>query len=165
MEIIYLLIGSNLGNKRLNLEQARDRISRELGPVITASSIYKTAPWGKSDQPDFYNQAVMVNTILTPAKALEKIQSIELTMGRTRHEKWGSRIIDIDILFWGERSINASNLTIPHPEIPNRKFVLITLAEINSNFIHPTLNRSVSELLKSCPDTLVVELATDVTDS
>lgn len=157
METVYLLTGSNLANKKQNLDQARDQISRLIGPIITSSSIYKTAAWGKTEQPEFYNQIITLVTGLTPFQVLDVIHSIEDTMGRERGEKWGTRIIDIDILFWGDQIIQETNLSIPHPGIPNRKFVLIPMAELNKNLIHPEIKRTIASLLESCEDTLRVE--------
>lgn len=153
----YLLIGSNLGNRTEHLALARQEISRLLGPIITQSSIYKTAAWGKTTQPDFYNQVIVVTSTLLPHQALTEIQKIEERLGRFRVEKWGARTIDIDILFWGETIVQDNDLTIPHPEISTRRFTLIPLAEVAPSRIHPILNMSISDLLAICPDTLPVE--------
>lgn len=165
METIHLLLGSNLGNRSGNLLQARQHISRQLGPVITGSSIYKTSAWGKPDQPDFYNQLLVVNTETSPHQALSIIHAVERDMGRQRLEKWGSRTIDIDILFWGNLILHDDQLTIPHPGIPERKFALIPLAEIDKDFIHPGTLKSISELLEACPDTLSVSKLDPTTNS
>lgn len=163
METVYLLTGSNLANKKQNLDQARDQISRLIGPIITSSSIYKTAAWGKTDQPEFYNQVITVVTGFSPFQVLDMIHSIEETMGRERGEKWGTRIIDIDILFWGDKIIQETNLSIPHPGIPYRKFVLIPLAELNKDLIHPANHKTIASLLESCTDDLLVEKLTEFT--
>jgi len=165
MEIAYLSLGSNLGNRIQHFFKARHHISREIGTVVTVSSIYKTAPWGNSDQPDFYNQVIVIQSQLTPQRALEFIHDIEKKMGRDRVEKWGPRTIDIDILFWGSRQLSESNLTIPHPGIPLRKFVLIPLIEVNPEMIHPSLGIPMQFLLKSCADTLAVEKLDSTEDS
>jgi 2-amino-4-hydroxy-6-hydroxymethyldihydropteridine diphosphokinase len=154
---IFILLGSNLNDQLGNLAEARLQISRLAGQVITTSSIYKTAAWGNSEQPDFYNQVIELRTSLSPEKLLATILTIESAMGRIRDEKWGARIIDIDILFWGGLIVQQAHLTIPHPQIPNRKFTLIPLNEIAPEFLHPTLNKKVSELLEDCQDKLEVE--------
>jgi 2-amino-4-hydroxy-6-hydroxymethyldihydropteridine diphosphokinase len=157
METIYLLLGSNLGDRYRNLDLARQQISRQIGTLVTQSSVYKTAAWGKTNQPAFYNQVVAVKTVLSPRKALEILQSIEEALGRTRAEKWGPRIMDIDILFWGDQIVNEPNLTIPHPGIPQRRFTLMPLVEIRKDFIHPILRRDMKALLEECTDSLSVE--------
>lgn len=157
MTTVHLLLGSNLGNREHNLELAIREIGRLLGPIITASSVYKTAAWGNTDQPEFYNQVVVATTGKSPEEALRAILNIEDQLGRKRTEKWGSRIIDIDILFWDDQVISTPELTIPHPGIPQRRFTLIPLLEISPDFVHPVLQKSVHELLQDCTDTLPVE--------
>lgn len=154
---IYILLGSNLGDRQENLDRARLEISRNMGPIITASSLYKTAAWGNTDQPDFYNQVISIHSSHDPMKLLSGIQLIEQKMGRIRKEKWGPRIIDIDILFYGNLVSSSEELTIPHPGIPNRKFTLLPLAEIAPDFIHPILKKSILEMLEACQDDLPVE--------
>lgn len=165
METVYFLLGSNLGDRRENLIRARQEISRSIGPVITTSSIYKTAAWGKTDQPDFYNQIIVVETDFHPLQALAHVQKIEKDMGRDRIEKWGARLIDIDLLFWGDKIINNTSLTIPHPGIPFRRFTLVPLNEINKRLIHPVMQITVAELLEACRDDLSVEKLEDITGS
>lgn len=157
MTTVHLLLGSNLGNREHNLQLASREIGRLLGPIITASSVYKTGAWGKIDQPDFYNQVIVATTEKSPEEALMAIRNIEELLGRTRTEKWGSRTIDIDILFWDDQVISTPELTIPHPGIPQRRFTLIPLLEISPDFVHPVLHKSVYELLQECTDTLSVE--------
>lgn len=157
MTTVHLLLGSNLGNREHNLQLANREIGRLLGPIITSSSVYKTSAWGKTDQPDFYNQVVVTTTLKSPEEALQAIRAIEDHLGRKRIEKWGSRIIDIDILFWNDQVISTPDLTIPHPGIPYRRFTLIPLAEISPDFVHPVLQKSVQQLLQECTDTLSVE--------
>jgi 2-amino-4-hydroxy-6-hydroxymethyldihydropteridine diphosphokinase len=154
---IFILLGSSLGDRQENLDRARQEISRSVGEIITTSSIYKTAAWGNTQQPDFYNQVIEIRSAHDPEKLILDTQRIEQKMGRTREEKWGPRIIDIDILFYGDSVISAENLTIPHPEIANRRFTLLPLAEIASDFIHTILKKSVLQLLEDCKDDLPVE--------
>jgi 2-amino-4-hydroxy-6-hydroxymethyldihydropteridine diphosphokinase len=160
----YLLLGSNLGNRTKHLALARQEISRAVGRIITQSSIYKTAAWGKTDQPDFYNQVVVVATSLNPHQALKSVQKIEHSFGRNRAEKWGARTLDIDILFWGDSILQAEDLIIPHPEIEKRRFTLIPLAEIAPFLVHPVLNKNIGDMLLVCPDNLPVEKLTNPTD-
>lgn len=114
---IFILLGSNLGDRQENLDRARQEISRSVGEIITSSSIYKTAAWGNTLQPDFYNQVIEIHSAHNPAKLISTTQLIEQKMGRTRKVKWGPRIIDIDILFYGDSVISNENLIIPHPKI------------------------------------------------
>jgi 2-amino-4-hydroxy-6-hydroxymethyldihydropteridine diphosphokinase len=158
MESVYLLLGSNLGDRLENINHAHQQISRVAGRVITGSSIYKTAAWGKTDQPDFLNQVVLIETSLSPFDALAQLQQIERSSGRTPSEKWDARILDIDILFWGNQVINEPGLKVPHPGIPERKFTLIPLHEINPHLIHPLNGKTIAELLRECTDPLPVEL-------
>lgn len=155
---IFILLGSNLGDRQENLHQARLQISRHIGAIITASSVYKTAAWGNTQQPDFYNQVIEIRSSLDPVMVISETQLIEQKMGRTRIEKWGPRIIDIDILFYGNSVLSSKTLTIPHPEIANRRFTLLPLAEIAADFVHPILKRSVQEMLTDCKDNLPVEI-------
>lgn len=154
---IFLLLGTNLGDRLENLRITRSEIEAHVGKILDASTTYHTAAWGKMDQPDFYNQVIRINSSLSPEEILEKILSIEQRLGRKRLEKWGARLIDIDILFIGNTQINTPSLKVPHPEIVNRKFTLVPMAEIASDFVHPLLKRKISELLEECPDKLPVE--------
>ena len=153
---VYLLLGSNLGDKKANLEQAIELIIRAAGKINQLSKIYKTAAWGKEDQPVFYNQVIVTETNLHPHELLAKLLRIEAQLGRTRFEKWGERIIDIDILFYDNRIINTTTLKVPHPEIQNRRFTLVPMAELEPEFVHPTLQKSMLKLLSVCKDKLEV---------
>ncbi|HEX5172224.1 MAG TPA: 2-amino-4-hydroxy-6-hydroxymethyldihydropteridine diphosphokinase [Cyclobacteriaceae bacterium] len=148
----FLLLGSNLGDVRQNMIDAQKKITESIGPIVTKSSIYKTAPWGITNQPEFLNQVVLVNTSLDPTALLSKAMSIEHEMGRLRKEKWQARIIDLDILFYNDEIINEKNLTIPHPGIPVRRFTLKPLVEIAPDYIHPVYLRKLSDLLNECDD-------------
>jgi 2-amino-4-hydroxy-6-hydroxymethyldihydropteridine diphosphokinase len=151
-----ILLGSNLGDRSSNLDKARRFIGREIGKIVTASSIYETAPWGKTDQPHFLNQVIEIECPFAPHELLHSLKAIEQRLGRTSSEKWGSRVLDLDILFYSSELIKEDNLTIPHPEITNRKFVLIPLNEIIPDFIHPKHNKTIRELLHECSDQLEV---------
>jgi 2-amino-4-hydroxy-6-hydroxymethyldihydropteridine diphosphokinase len=152
----FLLLGTNLGDRKKNLTVARNTIELNVGPIIKASSIYETMAWGKTDQPDFLNQALEVETEAPPLHVLHEILEVEKMMGRTRKEKWSERVIDIDILLYGNEIITSPELTIPHPELPHRRFALVPLTEIAADFIHPVLRLTIAELLSRCPDLLEV---------
>jgi 2-amino-4-hydroxy-6-hydroxymethyldihydropteridine diphosphokinase len=153
---VFLLLGTNLGSRAANLAEAIHAIDQYVGKIINVSSIYETAAWGKTDQPAFLNQAVEIVTPLCPEETLNNILSIEERLGRRRNEHWGERIIDIDILFYGTTILDSSLLTIPHPQLANRRFTLIPLNEIAPDFVHPILKKSVAELLLNCTDGLGV---------
>jgi 2-amino-4-hydroxy-6-hydroxymethyldihydropteridine diphosphokinase len=157
MNTVYLLLGSNIGNSEEQLRLAIGNIEKQLGKVIASSSIYQTAAWGKTDQPDFLNQVIIVETEQWAQDALSLILNIEEKMGRVRTEKNAPRIIDIDILFFNEAIIQEKELIVPHPEIQNRLFVLIPLNELNPDYIHPLLDKSLHQLLIECKDVLNVK--------
>lgn len=156
MGSVFLLLGSNLGERLANLLEARQLISRQSGKIVTASGIYRTAAWGDQTQPDFYNQALEMEPFAEPHETLLSLLEIEKKMGRVRNEKWGSRIIDIDIVLWGNDHIKLPDLIIPHPHLQDRKFVLVPLAEIAPQTIHPVLKKNILQLLAECTDTLGV---------
>ena len=156
-KIVYLLLGSNLGDRNALIEEAIVAIQQEIGQVSSRSSIYETAAWGKEDQPGFLNIALGVATTLGAQEVLVRALNIEKDLGRVRLEKWGARLIDIDIIFYGDEVISiAGQLEVPHPEMHKRKFVLVPMAEIASNYIHPVLNQTLPEILSSLPDDLKV---------
>ena len=157
MNTIYLLLGSNMGNNEQQLLDAMSHISQQIGKVTDKSSLYATAAWGNTNQPDFLNQVVMVQSELAAVPLLEKILFIEKMMGRVRTTKNAPRVIDIDILFFDKEIISTANLTVPHPEIENRRFVLIPLNELSPDFVHPISGSTVNTLLKNCTDALDVK--------
>lgn len=156
MKGIYLLLGSNLGDSRGMLKSAVELIELKLGKVVDCSSIYKTKAWGVENQPNFLNQVVEIESSLTPEKLLKEINQIEERLGRVRYEKWHSRIIDIDILYYGKKIVDTDDLKIPHPENQHRNFVLVPMAEIAADLIHPQLGLNQRELMENCSDTLDV---------
>lgn len=158
MKGVYLLLGSNLGDSERVLHQAKSIIEARIGAVIKASSTYLTKAWGIENQPDFLNQVLELDTELDASEVLKCILEIEQELGRIRFQKWGTRIIDIDILYFGNLIIQAKDLVVPHPENQNRNFVLVPMAEIAPDLIHPVLQLSQTELLKNCPDKLEVVL-------
>ena len=162
METVYLLLGSNLGNREANLRLCLQRLSA-MGKITAVSCLYQTKAWGKTDQPDFYNQAVALLTKDSPEKMLNHILALERELGRTRHEKWGSRIIDVDILLFGGKIIESGKLNVPHPQLPSRRFALTPLAEIAPDVIHPVLKKSIADILADCTDPLeVTRLHTEI---
>ncbi len=157
MNQAYLLIGGNMGNRARNLERARVFLCDEAGNIFSQSSIYETAAWGKTDQPSFLNQALALETQLSARVLLKTILGIESRMGRFRQEKNGPRVIDIDIAFYNDDIIAETGLYVPHPEIQNRRFALVPLAELDPQKIHPVLKKSVQQLLTECKDPLPVK--------
>jgi len=158
MNISYLLIGGNEGDRVVQLSTARNSITAACGEIRRESSLYETAAWGKTDQPDFLNQALEVATIQEAPDWMATLLDIEKTMGRRRGTRYGARNIDIDILFFNNSIIRMPQLIIPHPEIQNRRFVLAPMEEIAPFFIHPVLGRTIRELLAACTDPLPVKI-------
>ena len=157
MNKAYLLIGGNEGDRFLHMQQARANIEHICGVIEQVSSVYQTAAWGKTDQAYFLNQALLLTTALGPQALLHLILSIEEKTGRKRTVKNAPRIIDIDILFYNQEIISAPDISIPHPRMAERRFVLEPLNEIAPGFIHPLLGKSVQQLLRECTDTLAVK--------
>ena len=157
MNKVFLLIGGNMGDRLQNLHQAIDLLAATCGPVTQQSAVYETAAWGKTDQPAFLNQALALTTALTAQELITTVLSVEETMGRHRLEKFGPRIIDIDILFFNDVVMQEPNLTIPHPQLQNRRFVLAPMEEIAPELVHPVLKKTIEQLLLECPDQLEVK--------
>ena len=150
------MTGGNVGNRLVNLQHARDKIQEYAGEVLKESDIYETAAWGFLEQPSFLNQVLLISTHFKAEELLEKLLMVELELGRKRIQKMGPRTIDIDILFYNNEIISSPNLTIPHPQIANRRFVLTPLNEIASDFVHPIFKKTVGQLLAVCADGLEV---------
>lgn len=156
MNKLFLITGGNIGDRKKNLETAAALIQKQIGKISRLSAMYETEAWGVTNQPPFYNQVLEVETPLSPREVLHLILEIEEEMGRKRSIKNAARNIDIDILFFNNEIINEHNLTIPHPEIINRRFVLLPLLELEPHKIHPVLNKSIQELLSETKDKLKV---------
>ena len=150
MSRIYLGIGSNLGDKEQNIKAAIQLIKERVGDIIIQSSICTTMPWGFHSDNIFMNAAVCVETNLTPMQVLSVIKMIEMEMGRTTKSSQGmyaDRIIDVDLLFYEDKIINEVMLTVPHPLLQYRMFVLLPMVEIAPDFVHPVLKLPIRELL------------------
>jgi 2-amino-4-hydroxy-6-hydroxymethyldihydropteridine diphosphokinase len=155
--ILYLLLGSNLGEKKKQINQAVDLIVAKIGPVIKQSSFYETEPWGFSSKENFLNKALQILTSLSPEEVMQKIGEIEKWFGRERSGKsYSSRTMDIDILFYDGLVLDKEILKIPHPLIQDRRFVLVPLDEIAHELVHPVFLKTIEELLRECSDSKVV---------
>jgi 2-amino-4-hydroxy-6-hydroxymethyldihydropteridine diphosphokinase len=151
--LVYLSLGSNLGDRSENLNIACDRIQKSLGRKIAVSQIYESAPWGYSSVHHFYNCCISLLTRMDPWQLLDGILAIEQSMGRIRGgTSYSDRLIDLDLLFYGDRVIDDHRLTVPHPRMEERRFVLMPLAEIAADFVHPVHRLTVQEMLEHCPD-------------
>lgn len=157
MNTIYLLTGSNMGNRLAALEQSARLIGQQAGSIRRASAIYETAAWGVEEQATFFNQVLELETSLKPKALLIVLQSIEIAVGRQERAKWTARVIDIDILFYDREIIDTPTLKVPHPYLHLRRFTLVPLAELIPDFVHPLIQLSVQELLDNCEDPLEVK--------
>ncbi|MBB5637420.1 2-amino-4-hydroxy-6-hydroxymethyldihydropteridine diphosphokinase [Pedobacter cryoconitis] len=156
-KMVYLLLGSNLGERKELVNEAVSKIDACVGKVVTRSAMYETAAWGKEDQPPFLNLAVGVETKMTANELLVSVLAIEQELGRVRLEKWGARLIDIDVILYGQEIIDeGERLQVPHPRMQDRKFVLEPLAEIAGEVVHPVFKQNISTLLSLLKDNLTV---------
>ncbi|RKD14345.1 2-amino-4-hydroxy-6-hydroxymethyldihydropteridine diphosphokinase [Pelobium manganitolerans] len=160
MKRVFLGLGSNVGDKMAYLQKALALVAERVGAIEKVSSFYATKAWGKTNEDDFYNAAVEMQTNLTAFEVLKTVQKIETELDRVRKEKWGARTVDIDVLFYESDVIATEELKVPHPFITDRRFVLVPLAEIAEQLIHPIKKKSVQKLLEQCTDNLSVEKIT-----
>lgn len=156
MNKAYLLTGGNKGDRKSNLEKAAVMIDASCGKILRRSALYETAAWGKTDQPSFLNQALLIDSQMDPEALMRSLLDIELRLGRVRNEKYGPRTIDIDMLLFENRIQHTSLLTLPHPELTRRRFALQPLAEIAPTLHHPVNGKTILELLEVCEDHLPV---------
>lgn len=157
MNKVYLLLGANIGNPNKQLEDAKVEIEDRIGKITRQSKIYESEAWGVENQPVFLNQVILLETDFSANKVLNEILKIEILLGRIRGQRWGSRIIDIDILYYNEDIIHTEDLQVPHPYIQERNFTLIPLVEIAADYSHPIFKKSNKELLEESTDQLNVK--------
>lgn len=155
-EIIYIGLGSNLGDRRASLQSALNQLGEQVGTILRTSSIYSSEPWGEPDQPWFWNMVVQMETSHSPQFVMQVLLDIERALGRERQEKNGPRIMDLDILLFGQKIIQEGNLQIPHPRMGVRNFVLIPLMEIAENLQIPGSDQTVEDLYLANQDELEV---------
>ena len=153
----YILLGSNIGQRKQYLNKAITAIQHRCGNLINQSAIYETAAWGNTKQASFLNQVIVLHTQLSPDELMQELLHIEEELGRIRTEKYGPRTIDLDILFYGNLVYHSPKVTLPHPAIQDRRFVLIPLAELNARKIHPVYRKTINTLLNECADLLPVK--------
>jgi 2-amino-4-hydroxy-6-hydroxymethyldihydropteridine diphosphokinase len=156
IHIIYLSLGSNLGDRLANLQNAISLLPPNIQP-LTQSSVYETEPWGYTDQPPFLNLVIKAITMLDPYDVLTIVKEIEVSMGRQETFRFGPRLIDLDILFYDDLVLDTPKLTIPHPRLTQRAFVLVPLAEIEPDLSHPVLKKTIQQI-KSTVDTNILKL-------
>jgi 2-amino-4-hydroxy-6-hydroxymethyldihydropteridine diphosphokinase len=158
--VTYLCLGGNIGDREKALRHAILKISQQIGEINSISNIYETEAWGVENQQAYLNQCIKVKTNFKSYELIDALLRIEKELGRerTNNQTYEPRTIDIDILFYNNDIINESNLLVPHPRLHLRKFVLIPLEEIASNYLHPLLNKTIFNLLSECKDTSEVKL-------
>lgn len=156
MNHILLSLGSNVGDREANLKRAQELLGEEGVVIEQLSPIYETEPYGVAEQGYFLNQVVQVKTEKTPEELLETCLAVENTMGRVRNVKNGPRLIDVDVVFYRDEVLNTSRLTLPHPGVPERRFILQPLSDLVPGQAHPVLKKTVQQLLDECTDHLIV---------
>lgn len=162
---LYVGLGSNLGERRAHLRRALKQLARTFGGPIGLSRVYETAAWGVADQPDYLNMVAAYRSTLAPLAVLATLQRMETAAGRVRHRRWGSRTLDLDLLSYGHHRLATPTLTLPHPRIAERRFVLAPLAELAPALILPGQQYNIGELLTRCTDPLAVRPVAGVEES
>lgn len=153
----YILLGSNQGQRRQYLNKAITAIKQRCGSFVKASAVYETAAWGNTNQAAFLNKVIVIRTTLSPDVLMQELLNIEQELGRIRTEKYGPRTIDLDILFYSNLVYHSPKVTLPHPAIQDRRFVLIPLAELSARKLHPVYRKTIGTLLNECADLLPVK--------
>lgn len=157
MNTAYILLGSNEGDRLQHLTNALNFIQQEAGNIVKTSAVYTTLAWGYTEQPDFLNQVICIDTSLSAQQLLQTLLSVEKKLGRIRSStKWMQRIIDLDVLFYNDTIIDSPELKVPHPHLQDRKFVLIPLQEIAPTYVHPLFKKNITTLTAECKDLLEV---------
>mgnify|MGYP000082247211 FL=1 len=157
MNIVFLQLGSNLGDRELLLKDSITEIEDRVGNILECSKLYESTPWRVEGQENYLNQILKVKTTLLANEVLSVVLDIEKQLGRMRFEKWGERLIDIDIIFYNDSIIETPDLCVPHKHLHERMFVLTPLHNIAPEMIHPKYNKTVEELLNICNDTELVK--------
>lgn len=160
MKKVLLGLGTNLGKKEQNLNHAIDMVKKEIGAVQAISSIYQTPPWGFESKEYFFNQVIAVQTVLTPSELMIAIKKIESTMGRLQREQgqgYQDRIIDLDILDYAGEVMDLEHVTIPHPKMSERSFVLLPLQEVDQFWVHPTSKMSILDLINALKNDIEIK--------
>ena len=157
MNIVFLQLGSNLGDRELLLKDAITEIEDRVGNILECSKVYESSPWRVEGQENYLNQILKVKTILLADDVLLTVLDIEKQLGRVRIEKWGERLIDIDIIFYNDSIIETPELCVPHKHLHERMFVLTPLHNIAPEMVHPKYNKTIEELLNMCKDTELVK--------
>lgn len=157
MHKAFILLGGNVGNRKHFISKAKKYIQAKTGNIVLESSIYKTAAWGNTKQQSFLNQVILLHTPLSPDDLMDELLAIEIQLGRVRTTKNAPRTIDLDILFYDQLVYRSKKVILPHPLVQERRFVLIPLTELSPRKKHPVYQKTVTALLKECPDTLSVE--------
>ena len=157
IENIFLGLGSNQGDRELNLKNSIKLLNSRVGKVLNTSGIYESEPWGVKNQNYFLNQVIEIETHIDPNDLLNICKNIEYDMGRKPEIRWGKRVIDIDILYYQSKIINQEKLIIPHKLMHERNFVMIPLNDLNENHLHPILKITNKEILNKCIDSCIVK--------
>jgi 2-amino-4-hydroxy-6-hydroxymethyldihydropteridine diphosphokinase len=157
MNIVYLQLGSNLGDRKQLLQDAILAIEKRVGSLVDKSKVFESTPWRVEGQENYLNQIIKVKTILPAEDVLNIVLDIEKQLGRVRIEKWGERLIDIDIIFYNDDIIETSNLCVPHKHMHERMFVLVPLNDLSPDLLHPIYNKTIKELIEVCRDTELVQ--------